>query len=126
MTKKFTLLQLFSLVDGRISCDMDDINNMLNHISDYVLLRHQMITVLVFLEKSDKPKWFKEVEEKINQIKEICKSNDFEVLIDYIKKNHKNDTFEIQQLKQEFNTSNLISALEDDLIPENTILIALV
>lgn len=34
MTKQFTLLQLFPVVDGRLASTMDDVYDVLNHVCD--------------------------------------------------------------------------------------------
>jgi hypothetical protein len=46
MTKQFNLLQLFSLVDGRLSTSMNDVYTMLNHICDADLMTHNLSKAL--------------------------------------------------------------------------------
>lgn len=104
MTKKFTTLQLFSLVDGRLSTNMDDVYLMLNHICDEDLMTHHLPVALDYI-KEKKPKWFQELEQRITAIKARCQSNTFESVIGYIK-DKANDVYDIPQLKEEFDTSD--------------------
>ena len=103
MKKQFNLLQLFSLVDGRLSTSMDDIYDMLNHILDEDLFTHHLPVAMRYIREKN-PSWFKDVADKIEAIKVECKSDDFEKLINFIKKHH-NDTYNIPQMKDEFNVS---------------------
>ncbi|HEY4755759.1 MAG TPA: hypothetical protein VIH28_06880 [Ignavibacteriaceae bacterium] len=112
MTKQFNLLQLFSIVDGRLSTKIDDVYLMLNHICDDNLMTHHLPVAMNYL-KEKKPKWFLEVEQRLTAIKATCQSNTFEVLIDYIK-NNVNDTYDIPQLKDDFDTSDFQSFMVDN------------
>lgn len=104
MTKKFNLLQLFSLVDRRLSTTMDDVYSMLNHICDTDLMTHHLPVAMNYI-KEKNPKWFKEIDQKLTTIKAKCQSNTFETVIGYIKDNA-NDVYDIPQLKDEFDTSD--------------------
>lgn len=104
MTKKFTLLQLFSLVDGRLSTNMGDVYDMLNHICDESLMTHHLPVAMSYL-KEKHPKWFGQVEQRIDAIKISLVSNTFETIIGTIKDKY-NDEYDIPQLKDEFDTSD--------------------
>ena len=104
MTKQFTLLQLFSLVDGRLSTTMDDIYSMLNHICDTDLMTHHLPVAMDYI-KEKNPKWLKEVDQRLTTIKARSVSNTFETIIGYIK-DKANDVYDIPQLKDEFDTSD--------------------
>lgn len=113
MTKQFNLLQLFSLVDGRLSTTMDDVYLMLNHIcDDESLMTHHLPVAMNYI-KEKNPKWFKEVEQRLNAIKARSVSNTFETIIGFIKDNV-NDTYDIPQLKDEFDTSDFGSFMVDN------------
>lgn len=112
MKKKFTLLQLFSLVDGRLSTKMDDVYDMLNHICDTDLFTHHLPVAMSYL-KEKNPKWFQEVEQRLTVIKARLQSNTFETVIGYIKDNA-NDEYDIPQLKDEFNTSDFSKYMIDN------------
>ncbi len=112
MTKNFTLLQLFSLVDGRLSTSMSDVYDMLNHICDSDLMTHHLPVALSYVKEKD-PRWFKEIDQRLTTIKARCQSNTFETVIGYIKDNV-NDTYQIPQLKDEFDVSDLPSYMLDN------------
>lgn len=104
MTKQFTLLQLFSITDGRLSTDMQDVYDMLNHICDENLSTHHLPVAMQYMNEKN-PKWIEEVTLRINTIKAYCLSNTFETVIGAIKDKF-NDTYDIPQLKDEFDTSD--------------------
>lgn len=105
MTKKFTLLQLFSLVDGRLSTTMDDVYSMLNHITDTELMTHHLPVASDYL-KEKNPKWFQEVKAKLDNIKHIHRANNtFESLMFLIKEEYQ-ISYDIPQLKDEFDTTD--------------------
>ena len=104
MTKKFDLLQLFSLIDGRLSTEMENVYDMLNHICDDNLSTHHLPTALNYL-KQKNPKWFQDLTARINFIKTYLNSNTFETVIGSIKDKY-NEEYDIPQLKDEFDTSD--------------------
>jgi len=116
MNKKFTLLQLFSLVDGRLSTKMDDVYDMLNHICDEELFTHQLPTAMDYL-KSKNPEWFQELKEYLYDVKEALGTDDFKTMMNFVEDN--NEEFDIPQLKDEVDISNLGS-----FITENSLLIS--
>lgn len=113
MTKQFNLLQLFSLVDGRLSTTMDDVYSMLNHICDEESLMTHHLPVAMNYIKEKNPKWFRVIDQRLTTIKARCQSNTFETVIGYIKDNV-NDTYDIPQLKDEFDTSDFGSFMVDN------------
>ena len=104
MTKTFTLLQLFSIVDGRLSTTIDDVYEILNHVTDDNLMTHHLPVAMNYL-KEKNPKWFREITQRINTIKAHLVSNTFETVIGAIKDKY-NDEYEIPQLKDECDTSD--------------------
>lgn len=112
MIKQFTPLQLFSLVDGRLSTNMDDVYEMLNHICDVSLNTHHLPVALKYL-RSKYPNWFKECTQKLTSIKNQLNDNSFETLIGYIK-NHWNEPIDVPQLKDEIDTSDFGTFMIDN------------
>ena len=112
MTKQFNLLQLFSIVDGRLSTKMEDVYLMLNHICDTELMTHNLPPAMEYV-KSKNPKWFGEVKEKINIIKDYSPTNNFERIISFVK-DHTDLVFDIPQLKDEFDTSDFADYMVDN------------
>lgn len=105
MTKKFSLLQLFSLADGRLSTSIEDVTNMLEHVCDTELMTHHLPVAMDYV-KNKNPKWFQDVKAKLDNIKHIHRaSNTFESLIYLIKEEYKIE-YDIPQLKDEFDTSD--------------------
>jgi len=91
MTIKFSLLQLFSLVDGRMSTTIEDIVSMLNHICNAELMTHELPAALQAL-KTVNPSWLKEVEDKLLPTKGMS----FADAIEYVTDN--NEEYQIPQL----------------------------
>lgn len=113
MTKKFTLLQLFSLADGRLSTSMEDVSNMLEHICDTGLMTHHLPIAMNYI-KNKNPQWLQNVKEKLDNITHIHRANDtFESLIWLIKEEYKIE-YDIPQLKDEFDTSDFGTFMLDN------------
>jgi hypothetical protein len=113
MTKKFTLLQLFSLVDGRLSTKIEDVYDMLNHICDTQLMTHHLPVAMNYL-KEKNPKWFQEISLDIEELRMIVDGNDFEKLMVLIKTEPNNKKIDIPQLKDEFDTSDFGKYMGDN------------
>lgn len=118
MNKTFTTLQLFSLVDGRLSTNMDDVYDMLNHICDDDLRTHHLPIALKYV-KSKAPHWYLEQKADLNAFKAsfIHKNNsapEFKDYIIYLKKEDK--TINIPQLKDEFDISDFGEYMIDNSI----------
>lgn len=96
MTKSFTFLQLFSLTDGRVSTEMDDIYKMLNHITGQSLTTVALPIAYDQLEKAN-PHWFAELKTKLEEIKKEAGTDDFPTLITLITEKY-NDSYDIPQL----------------------------
>lgn len=109
MTKQFSLLQLFNIVDGRLSTSMDDVYNILNHVCDTSLMTHHLPVAVDYLMET-LPIWVLEIKGKLDDIirlycpiKEKNKEQ-FLWLMEYFKVEGNNTTHNIPQLKDEFNT----------------------
>jgi len=111
MTKTFSLKQLFSLVDGRLSTNIGDVYEMLNHICDDDLMTHHLPVASDYV-KSKNPKWFIDVKAKIDILKSKF-GNDFSTIMEAIDSGY-NEKFEIPQLKDEFEISDFPRYMVDN------------
>jgi hypothetical protein len=89
---------------------MDDVYDMLNHICDTDLFTHHLPVAMNYL-KEKNPKWFKECEKYISKMG-ITKDVPFGVCLAKIKVN--NPTYDIPQLKDEFDTSDFGKYMGDN------------
>ena len=67
MTKQFSRLQLLSLTDGRLSTNMGDVYDMLNHIMDDDLTTIALPIAYDTLEDKN-PEWFQRERDKLAMI----------------------------------------------------------
>ncbi len=95
---KVTLKTAFSILDGRLSTNMDDVYKMLNHIFDAEFMTHQLPTAMNRL-KEINPQWFKNGVNVINDIKNSNNTDDFKELMELIDKGF--PTYEIELGKVE-------------------------
>lgn len=111
MTKQFNLLQLFSLVDGRLSTTMDDVYLMLNHIcDDESLMTHHLPVAMDYI-KEKNPTWLSIVKNTYDTLG-CTKETDFEECVRLITAN--NEIINIPQLKDEFDTTDFGSFMIDN------------
>jgi hypothetical protein len=113
MTKQFTLKQLYSLVDGRLSTNMDDVYDMLNHICNDSLRTHEVPPAMKYLRMKN-PKWMAGVE---MALRNVGAGRDVEFKEAMIVFEKHNPMYEIPQLQDEFNTSDY-----NDYMTKNSIL----
>lgn len=113
-TQKFTLLQLFSVVDGRLSTTDDDVLTILSHLMGVSVITGEIPEALVFLRKC-RPLWFAIIEDNVRTLKVMYEEVDdftfdwfgllrdrnrlrrFRKLIDNIER-HYNVTFDVPEL----------------------------
>lgn len=113
-TQKFTLLQLFSVVDGRLSTTDDDVITILSHLMGVSIVTGEIPEALVFLRKC-RPLWFAIIEDNVRTLKVMYEEVDdftfdwfgllrdrnrlkrFRKLIDNIER-HYNVTFDVPEL----------------------------
>lgn len=112
--KKFSLKQLFAIVDGRMSTSMDDIYDILNHVCDTNLMTHHLPVAKDYL-LSKNPNWVQKVNALLEEIAKpigsaiftphfVSKNVEFSRFMDAI--NNNNPIIEVPQLKDEFSTSD--------------------
>ena len=98
-TQKFTLLQLFSIVDSknRLSTNIEDVYAMLNHIFDTSFFTHQLPAAMDRLREIS-PDWFVALK---NEVDTICvmHEDDFDKIIEAIKRDYDLE-FDIPQLTE--------------------------
>ena len=93
---KYTLKQVFSIVDGRLSTDIEDVYSMLNEATGESLMTHHLPIAMKYIEKVE-PDWYVNTRDKLNQIKETV-GNDFEDLMNYFDTLGKAHYVEITQM----------------------------
>lgn len=91
---KVSLKKAFSLLDGRLSTEMDDIYEMLNYIFDDNLYTHQLPFAIKKL-KEINPYWFAEGVSLINKIKKAIGTDDFDECIKVIDAGYSNYEIEL-------------------------------
>lgn len=96
--KNFTLKQLFSLVDGRLSTKMDDVYEMLNHIFQEEFFTHHLPVAMNYL-NDHQPKWFLEVI-SIYESLGVTPLTPFSEAMEILNKNEK--TIVVPPLSQEY------------------------
>lgn len=79
---EFTLKQIFSIVDGRLSTCMDDVYKILNLASGRSLQTLELGHVADFL-KDNQPRWYSSALIDLNLIKSYI-GNDFDDLMKYL------------------------------------------
>ena len=104
---KVSLKKAFSILDGRLSTNMEDIFLMLNYIFDEKLYTHQVPSALRDLIQQN-PLWFSNAILTLNKIKE-AHGDDFESLMVEIDKNHSDVVVELGKLTPTF---NILSGIE--------------
>lgn len=95
-TKKFTLLQLFNVVDGRLSTNIDDVYDILNHVFSTSVWTHEIPAYLEKL-RAARPLWFAVIEGELDCLKRIH-GDDFKTLMRVIDQEEMNVEFDIPQL----------------------------
>ena len=79
---KFTVKQLFSIIDGRLSTEMIDVYEILNAATGEQLMTHQLPVAMKYLGEVG-PDWYVKAHEQLAEIKQKV-GDDFQVLMRYI------------------------------------------
>ena len=95
MTKRFMLIQLFSIVDGRLSQTIDDVYDILNHVFNTDFMTHHLPVAYKYL-KENKPEWFITIENDL-KVLGISKELEFNKCLTILKAN--NIKYDIPQFK---------------------------
>lgn len=112
MTKQFSLKQLFSIVDGRLSTDIGDVYQMLNHIVDDNLMTHHLPVAMKYL-KAKGPVWFTQITALIDGVKAVA-GDEFTDIMAIIDSQFPYRFIEVPQLKDEFDTSDYMPYMLDN------------
>lgn len=97
MKKKFTVKQLFSVTDGRLSTEIGDVYDILNTFTGESLMTHQLPPAMDYL-KLVGPDWYARACEQLAEIKEKAGTNDFITLMDYIDKFYSHSYHEVVEM----------------------------
>jgi len=93
----FTLKQLFSIVDGRLSTKMEDVYEILNAATSQNLQTIQLSWASDMVVKHN-PIWYEHAKIKIDSIKYVI-GEDFQLLMDYIDKNCSGTVFNVTKIE---------------------------
>lgn len=80
----FTMLQLFSIIDGRLTTKIEDVYEILNHVLGEDLMTHHLLVAMNFI-RLKSPEWYKDLNILFEKIKSDC-GNDFQTCVDEINK----------------------------------------
>ena len=96
---KVSLKKAFSILDGRLSTDIDDVYKMLSYVFEADLHTHQLPTAMRKIQEVN-PEWFSNGVNVINDIKRTNDTDDFSELMHLIDTGF--PTFEIELGKIDF------------------------
>lgn len=88
-------MQLFNVVDGRLSTNIDDVYDILNHVFNTSVWTHEIPAYIDRL-KAARPLWFAVIEGELDSLKRVYK-DDFKTLMRVIEE-EMNIEFDIPQL----------------------------
>jgi hypothetical protein len=97
-TRKFSLLQMMNLADGRLFTTHNDIAKILSHITGECLFRHQLFIAFCYIELIN-PKWFESLVEDSKKI-DTTVGSDYSTKLKFIKKYHSTTTYNIPTLDE--------------------------
>lgn len=96
--KEFTLKQLFSVVDGRLSTKVYDVYDILNNATGENLMTHHLPTAMKYI-AIKKPEWYQKAHSKIEEIKNKI-GDDFDSLMNYLDENC-NEKYSVGKMAEE-------------------------
>ena len=94
---KVSLKKAFSILDGRMSTNIDDIYEMLGFIFSQDLYTHQLPTSFDKL-KAANPGWFANAKKLLDDIKSVAGTNDFKELMAIIDEYYPDTTITLEKL----------------------------
>lgn len=94
---KASMKEVFSLVDGRLSTNVDDVRAMLSFIFNRNLHTYQLPEAQEALEIAN-PYWFQDATAALDSIKVSFSTNDFKLLMKIIDEHYDNIEIDIDQL----------------------------
>lgn len=112
MNKTFTLKQLFTMADGRLTTDIGDVYEILNHVTDDNLMTHHLPVALEYLNLKS-PKWLQEVRrEPEDNNQDVGKEVKWPHVSEWLDAHPKE--YSIPQLKDEVDTSDFGQFMVDN------------
>jgi hypothetical protein len=102
---RVSLKKAFSLIDGRLSTEIDDVYEMLNYIYSDNLHTHQLKGAIERL-KELRPEWFEKAIEKLNWIKNKHNTNDFQELMRLIDQLYSDTEIKLSKIDEKIAFSN--------------------
>lgn len=99
-TKRFTLLQLYSVVDGRLSTSFEEFHPVISHIVGKNIYVHEVPAALLKIKMAN-PYWYRTLKKEIDTIN-LMSDNDIHKAIKTIKEYYCNLDFDIPQLEDKF------------------------
>lgn len=96
-TKRFTLLQLYSVVDGRLSTSFEEFQMVINHIVGRNISIDEVPAALLRI-KMENPYWYRTLKKEIETIN-LMNDNNVHKVIQSIKEYYCNLEFDIPQLE---------------------------
>jgi hypothetical protein len=88
-TKQVSLLKVFSILDGRLSTNMDDVYDMMNFIFGDGVTTIELLICMDAIERN-KPQWYIDGKLFLYGIEKEVGSNDFDAMINHIKTHYSN------------------------------------
>ena len=96
---KVSLKKAFSLLDGRLSTEIEDVYEMLNYIFDENFTSNELPTAMQKLKELN-PKWFADGVDFLNQIKKEENTDNFKHLMNCIDYAYSEDVIELERLSR--------------------------
>lgn len=93
-----TLKQFFNIGDGRLSTNMDDVCKMLNYIFESDFMTHEITNAIEDLNNIN-PKWYSDGVIKLEFMKIVNGTDDFDELMKIIDTFHSDQTINIERIK---------------------------
>ena len=98
MYKYFSLKQIFSIVDGRLSTNMNDVHAIINIAFKEEPFTHQLPEMMDVL-RDQRPKWYRQAEELIDYIKWEYRTDEFGKLMAILDSDYPNVFIKVEQIK---------------------------
>lgn len=106
VVKQYTLKQLFSLVDGRLTTNsMDEVAEILTHVCGCGLMNKQLALAMDYIIEKN-PIWYSMVKRTLFFIREEIQTDDFLAFMEKIDSEYSKKVFDVPQLKDEFDISD--------------------
>lgn len=97
---KVSLKKAFSILDGRLSTNIDDVYEMLNYIFSDSLFTHQLPTAMKAIREVN-PDWYLHGVALLDGIKEDAGTNDFNEIMQVIEKSYSECEIELVKIDKE-------------------------